>query len=103
MDLTSGVPFWLVRDGLLRAYPRLDADVDCDVVVLGAGITGALVAHHLVAAGFDTVVVDRREAGWGSTAASTALLQYELDVLLADLSRTRGHEHAARAYLACRD
>ncbi len=103
MDLKSGYPFWLVRDGLLQIYPKLTGDTRCDVVVVGAGITGSLVAHHLVAAGLNTIVIDRRDAGWGSTAASTALLQYELDILLTDLSKIHGPDRAARAYLACRD
>lgn len=102
MDLTSGYPFWPVRDGLLHTYPRLDADARCDVAIIGGGITGALVAHHLVEAGMDAVVLDRREVGWGSTAASTSLLQYEIDVTLADLSELVGARHAERAYLACR-
>jgi glycine/D-amino acid oxidase-like deaminating enzyme len=103
VDLKSGYPFWPVRDGLIQSYPRLDGDARCDVAVIGAGITGALVAHHLVQEGFDTLVVDRRDAGWGSTAASTALVQYEIDVPLVDLMEMRGREHATRAYLACRD
>ena len=103
VDLKSEYPFWPVNDGLLHTYPRLDADVRCDVAIIGAGITGALVAHHLVEAGFDTLVLDRRDVGWGSTAASTALLQYEIDVPLIDLAEMRGAAEANRAYLACRD
>jgi glycine/D-amino acid oxidase-like deaminating enzyme len=103
MDLTSGYPYWLVNDGLLHSYPRLDADATCRVAVLGGGITGALVAHHLIDAGIDTMVIDKRDVGCGSTAASTALLQYEIDVTLTELSESRGADDAARAYLACRD
>jgi glycine/D-amino acid oxidase-like deaminating enzyme len=103
MDLTSGYPLWPIQDGLPASYPALDRDIRCDAVVLGGGITGAMVAHELVDAGFDTVVVDRREAAWGSTAASTGLLQYEIDVPLTDLMAMRGREQATRAYLACRD
>ena len=103
MDLTSGLPFWSVRNGLLAVYPRLDGDLTCDVAIIGGGITGALVAYHLAEAGLGAVVMDRREIGWGSTAASTSLLQYEIDVLLTDLSDLVGLSHAQRAYLACRD
>lgn len=101
MDLTSGYPWWPVKNGLLETYPPLEADTSCDVLVLGGGITGALIAHHLVKAGFDTVVVDKREIGTGSTAASTGLLQYEIDTPLSELGKMVGKEHAARAYLAC--
>jgi glycine/D-amino acid oxidase-like deaminating enzyme len=103
MDLYSEHPFWPINDGLIRNYPRLDADVTCDVAIIGAGITGALVARHLVDAGFDIVLLDRRDVAWGSTAASTALLQYEIDVSLADLSKMRSADVAQRAYLASRD
>jgi glycine/D-amino acid oxidase-like deaminating enzyme len=87
---------------LIRSYPRLESDARCDVVVLGAGITGALVAQHLAEAGIDMIVLDRRDVASGSTAASTALLQYEIDIPLAELTKLRGAELASRAYLACR-
>ena len=103
MDLTSGFPFWPLHDGLLHAYPSLETDLTCDAAVIGGGITGALVAYHLVEAGVDTVVLDKRDVGWGSTAGSTALLQYEIDVSLVDLGEKLGVDHATRAYLACRD
>ena len=103
MDLTSGFPFWPVNDGLIQTYPRLDADAGCDVAVLGGGITGALVAYHLIEAGLDTIVLDRRDVASGSTAASTALLQYELDTTFAELSDMHGESRAMRVYLACRD
>ena len=86
MDLTSGYPFWQVRDGLPAVYPPLDRHLEADVGVIGGGITGALIASHLVEAGFATVLLDRREIGWGSTAATTALLQYELDTPLVELA-----------------
>jgi len=103
MDLTSGYPFWPVNDGLIQSYPRLDADANCRVVVLGGGITGALVAHHLIGAGIETMVIDKRDVASGSTSASTALLQYEIDTLLSDLTDIRGADVATRAYLASRD
>ena len=85
MDLRSGYPFWLVQSGLVNTYPSLAADIRCEVAVIGGGITGALVAYHLVQAGIDTVVVDKRDIGWGSTSASTGLLQYEIDTPLHQL------------------
>jgi hypothetical protein len=43
MDLTSGLPFWTVRNGLLQVYPPLDSDIRCDALI----ISGALLAHRL--------------------------------------------------------
>jgi hypothetical protein len=46
MDLKSGYPFWAVKNGQMYAFPRLDADLSCDVALVGAGITGALLAYQ---------------------------------------------------------
>jgi glycine/D-amino acid oxidase-like deaminating enzyme len=69
-----------------------------DVVVIGAGVTGALVADALTAAGLSAVVLDRRAPACGSTAASTSLLSYEIDVGLVELAEMIGEESAVRAY-----
>ena len=101
MDLKSGYPFWVVRNGLLHAFPPLQRDLRCDVAVLGGGISGALIADELVAHGHEVVVIDRRDIGWGSTAASTALLQYEIDTPMTELARRYGEADAVLAYRSC--
>lgn len=101
MDLKSGYPFWAVRNGLMRAFPPLQSDLRCDVLVIGGGITGALIADHLGQHGHEVVVVEQRDIGWGSTAASTALLQYEIDTPLQVLARRYGLEQALLAYRSC--
>ncbi len=68
------------------------------MLVVGAGITGSLVAEHLVARGHDVCVVDRERPGLGSTAASTAMLLWEIDRPLGDLTELYGFERAAGIY-----
>src|ERR1700722_4579056 len=82
VNLTSELPFWTVRDGLQQVYPPLTRDLKCDALVIGGGISGALLSHQLVRNGVDCVLIDRRDIGHGSTSASTALLQYEIDTPL---------------------
>ena len=101
MDLKSGYPFWAIRGGLSAPLPPLAADLDCDVAVVGGGITGALIADELAAHGHAVAVLEQRDIGWGSTSASTALLQYEIDTHLVDLARRHGEADAALAYTAC--
>lgn len=103
MDLTSGAPYWPLKNGLLGVYPSLRHDISCDVAIIGGGVTGALVAWHLVKTGLNVILLDRREIGFGSTCASTALLLYELDTDLVDLARMIGKDKAFHAYLLCRD
>lgn len=96
MQLSSGAPFWLVLNALNEA--PINTPADCDVAVIGAGLTGALLADSFVAAGFSVTIVDRRQPAEGSTAACTGLLQYELDLELAQLAERIGEPMAARAY-----
>src|ERR1700754_4223247 len=100
MDLKSGYPYWAVKNGLMVAFPRIEGDASCDVLVIGAGITGALIARSLAAEHLDVVVVEERDIAWGSTAASTALLQYEIDTHMTELAPPYGEESAAAEYLA---
>ncbi|WP_101927528.1 MULTISPECIES: NAD(P)/FAD-dependent oxidoreductase [Luteimonas] len=103
MDLKSGYPYWAVNNGLMHAFPAMSDHHRCDVVVVGGGITGALIADELAAHGHEVAVVEQRDVGWGSTAASTALLQYEIDTHMVDLARQYGEADAALAYRACAD
>lgn len=103
MDLKSGYPYWAIRNGLMHAFPPLQQDRNCDVLVVGGGISGALIANELCAHGHDVVLIEQRDIGWGSTAASTALLQYEIDTHLVDLARQYGEPAAVLAYRACAD
>ena len=98
MDLRSGSAFWPIQNGLLQTYPSLPQDTICEVVVIGAGITGALIAHRLALEGVDVMVLDRRDVASGSTSASTALLQYEIDTPLSKLATMIPQADAVRAY-----
>ena len=101
MDLKSGYPFWAVRNGLMHAYPPLRQDLRCDVLVVGGGITGALIADELARHGHAVAVIEQRDIGWGSSSASTALLQYEIDTHMTELAERHGEDAAVLAYRAC--
>ncbi|TNJ34416.1 NAD(P)/FAD-dependent oxidoreductase [Arenimonas terrae] len=103
MDLKSGYPYWAVKNGLMHAFPRLEADAQADVAIIGGGITAALVADELCRHGHSVIVLEQRDVAWGSTAASTALLQYEIDTHLVDLTRKVGLPDAVLAYRSCVD
>jgi glycine/D-amino acid oxidase-like deaminating enzyme len=98
MDLYSGVEYWLTQNGTVKQWPVLNQDIHCDVVIIGAGVSGVLTAWYLTEAGVETVVLDRRFVGGGSTAASTALLLYETDKSLNELIEMRGEKTAVRAW-----
>ncbi|HZZ28551.1 MAG TPA: FAD-dependent oxidoreductase [Pirellulales bacterium] len=98
MKLRSGKPYWYEISTDRLNLPALSGDIACQVAVLGAGITGALVADHLLKSGLHVILLDRHEVGQGSTAASTGLLQYEVDTPLVSLIKRVGEQHAVHAY-----
>lgn len=102
MDLRSHYPYSLLWKGIIKSYPSLKSDIKTEVAVIGAGITGTLVAWHLCKAGVKVVLVDRRHVGMGSTAASTGLLQYEIDTPLYKLIEKVGEKNAVKSYLLTR-
>lgn len=100
MDLHSGLPYWIIRNGLFNYYQPLKEDLSIDVAIIGSGITGALVAHELCSAGIRCAVIDKRTISTGSTAASTSQLQYEIDKPLSELIDIVGEHIAVNAYRA---
>ena len=98
-DLRGGRSIWQARRMAGVAADRFSKTARPDVVVVGSGVSGALLADALMNAGLDVVVVDRRKPMTGSTPASTSLLQFELDTPLTELVRKTGRERAARAWL----
>lgn len=100
MRIRTFEPFWLVKNGLLHSYPSLQKNLETEIVVLGGGITGALVSHALLEAGHQVVLIDKRDIGQGSTSATTSMLQYEIDEPLVELTKKIGEKGAVACYKA---
>ena len=97
-DLRTGRPLWLDRRLPSLPSEQLKRGISCDVLVIGAGISGAIISESLSDAGMKVVIADRRGAIQGSTVASTALLQYEIDTPLSVLSDRIGLDRAERLW-----
>lgn len=98
-DLRGGCSPWHVPSRHTSRF-EIRENLACDALVVGAGITGSLVADRLTRQGLDVVIVDRELPGHGSTAASTSMLLWEIDRPLRELSEFYGFERAARVYRA---
>jgi glycine/D-amino acid oxidase-like deaminating enzyme len=101
MKLTSNEPFWLVKNGIIASYPSLKEDIETEILIVGSGITGSLIAHQCIKNGHKTVVIDKREVANGSSSATTSMLQYEVDTPLWKLIEMIGEEGAVSSYQAC--
>src|SRR5947209_11342757 len=97
-ELRTHDPLWLHERAPRVPYLPLRRDIRADVLIVGGGITGAMLAQTLAADGFDVALVDRRVPAQGATAASTALVLYEIDTPLITLRERIGIADATRAW-----
>ncbi|MDP3492727.1 MAG: FAD-binding oxidoreductase [Hyphomonadaceae bacterium] len=102
--LRSGLSVWQANDARLRDAPERPAVgvYEADIAIVGAGITGAFLAEKFTREGRRVVVLDRHAPATGSTAASTAMLLWELDSSLLELESRMGLDAAARIARRCR-
>ncbi|MFF9523663.1 FAD-dependent oxidoreductase [Streptomyces achromogenes] len=78
-------------------HPALDADLDVDVAVVGAGIAGLSTAHALARAGRRVAVLEAGRAAAGVTGYTTAKLTAQHTLVYDRLRHTRGPD-GARLY-----
>ncbi|PWL16453.1 FAD-dependent oxidoreductase [Falsochrobactrum shanghaiense] len=98
-NLHTGIPFWIkTPNSTVKANRRLSRE-RFDIIIIGAGITGALMAEALTRADKSVLIVDRRLPVRGSTSASTAMIQHEIDVPLTRLRKKIGEKRADAAWL----
>jgi len=98
LDLRTGNPVWTAYRAPPVPTGKLTRDIKTDVLVVGMGISGAMMAEALTCDGHDVVVIDRRGPMKGSTSATTALVQYEIDQPLTMLSSMIGKARAVAAW-----
>jgi choline dehydrogenase-like flavoprotein len=98
-DLHDGRALWVDSPKQSVVARRLTRDESCDVAIIGGGISGAITALMLSEAGHDVIVLDRRPPGSGSTIASTAMIQFEIDTPLTELGEKIGRQKAECASL----
>jgi len=78
-------------------YPQLEGDVDVDVAVIGAGITGVTSAYLLKQAGKRVALVDLKKVARGASGYTTAKITSGHNLIYASLEKTFG-TGGARTY-----
>jgi glycine/D-amino acid oxidase-like deaminating enzyme len=70
--VVAGAPgsAWLARE--VREHPPATGDITADVLVVGAGIVGALTAYELISRGLSVALIERRRIAGATTGHSTA-------------------------------
>ena len=66
--------FWLNKNNINNIYPYLSKNMECDVVVVGGGICGAITSYFLAKDGFKVAVIERNIIGYKNTSISSACI-----------------------------
>ena len=104
----TNVPFG-VDSAPIQKFPRLQRNIDVDVVVIGAGVTGITVAYLLKKSGSTVALIERERVASIDTGHTTAHLTYVTDMELQELARNFAKDHAQAAWgagaaaIVCRD
>lgn len=62
-----GAPSWYAASARgVRARPRLEGRIVADACVIGGGYTGLSAALHLAERGYDVVLLEAEQVGWGA-------------------------------------
>ena len=60
---------------------KIDKDIECDVLIIGGGLTGVALAYYLKDTDFKVAVVDKDEIGSHTSGHTTAKITVLHDVL----------------------
>src|SRR6266705_3796738 len=91
------VPVW-IDNTPIRKFPKLQKNLNVDVVVIGAGVTGITTAYLLKKAGLTVALIERERVASIDTGHTTAHLTYVTDVELQELADNFGNDHAQAAW-----
>lgn len=77
------------RDTLLR-------DIECDVLIIGAGIAGILTGYFLRESGKNVIIIERNRIASGNTKKTTAKITSQHDLIYEKLIKEFGIEMAGQ-------
>ncbi len=81
-----------------KQYEYLTEDIETDVIIVGGGVTGAILGYYFTKNNINAVILEKSRIAHGSTSITTSLLQYELDSNAMALSAHTDIENVIRSY-----
>src|SRR5687767_6422505 len=91
----SNESLWISTSGVAR-FPSLDGDLQVDVVIVGAGITGITAAKLLVDQGLRVAMLEMHRVVGGETGHTTAHLTELVDARYHGVEKDFGKDAAAK-------
>lgn len=84
MQYVKGDAYYAQSTQKNRQYPYLNSDISCEMVIIGAGIDGAI-ANYYLSQSHEIVLVDKGRIAHTCTSCATPLCEYQLDKLASQM------------------
>ncbi len=79
-------------------YVSLDKDINCDVLIIGGGITGLSTLYNLKDSNLNIVLVEANLVGSGITGHTTGKINYLQELIYSDIKKKHNYETAKLYY-----
>ena len=98
MQYVSGDPLFTKAKNINKQIPYLTQDISTDVIIVGGGVTGAILAYYFTKNNIECVLLEKARIGHCSTSITTSLLQYELDGNVENLKEYTTLDNVIQSY-----
>ena len=78
----------------LTPFPKLDKDIETDVLIIGGGITGILCSYELKNRNISSVILEKNRIGHGITKNTTAFISAQHEKLYYEIIEEVGVDKA---------
>ena len=90
--------YWMEELPNLKNFEKVNKNYECDVLVIGAGLTGLTCGYYLSKQGLKVIIVEKDTIGLKASGHSTAKITYQHNLIYDYLIKNYGKKYA-KAYL----
>lgn len=87
---------WDITDK--QTYPKISKDINTDILIIGAGMTGIATALYLKDSGYKITIVDQNLVGHGVTRGTTGKITYLQDIIYQRIEKGFNFETAKQYF-----
>ena len=97
-DYMKNKSIWINKKVNNERLPKLDRDIECDVLIIGGGIAGLSIAYHMMNSDKNVVLIEKDKCGMGATSKNTGKLTWMQDLIYSRLTNNYNSEVAKVYY-----
>lgn len=89
-----------IKEVTLKSFPKVDQDLYCDHLIIGAGLTGLSLGYYLSNTDANFIIVEADHIGAGASGRNTCKLSAQHELIYQDIIKKHGFDIAKRYYRA---